>query len=129
LILADTSAWVEYLRKTGTDANLRMRGLFEGRDLAITDVVLMEVLAGARDHRDRRNLHRLLGRCPYLRTEAPLDFERAADIGAACRRGGSAVRQLTDCLIAAVAIRTGARVLHADRDFETIARFTALQLD
>lgn len=129
MILADTSAWVEYLRKTGSEANLRLRALLERGELAITDVVIMEVLAGARDARNREALHRLLGRCEYLRTETPGDFEHAAEIAARCRRAGSSVRQLTDGLVAAVAIRTDASVLHVDRDFEAIARHTPLALD
>jgi predicted nucleic acid-binding protein len=35
---------------------------------------------------------------------------------------------LTDCLIAAVAIRNGVSVLHRDRDFEVIARHTDLKV-
>ncbi|MGZ5294241.1 MAG: PIN domain-containing protein [Actinomycetota bacterium] len=34
-----------------------------------------------------------------------------------------------DCLIAAVAIREGATVLHADRDFDVIARHTDLRIE
>ena len=49
MILADTSAWVEFLRGTGSETNLRLRGLLEDDELSTTDVVLMEVLAGARD--------------------------------------------------------------------------------
>jgi predicted nucleic acid-binding protein len=36
------------------------------------------------------------------------------------------VRKLQDCLIAAVAIRTAAELLHRDGDFETLARHTPL---
>ena len=129
MILADTSAWVEYLRKTGSEANLRLRALLERDELAITDVVIMEVLAGARDSRHHDRLQRLLGRCAYVRTHAPGDFEHAAEIAARCRRAGSSVRQFTDCLVAAVAIRTDASVLHVDRNFEAIARHAPLALD
>jgi hypothetical protein len=45
------------------------------------------------------------------------------------RRGGETVRRLIACLIAAVAIRSGAAVLHADADFDVLARHTKLQLD
>jgi predicted nucleic acid-binding protein len=41
---------------------------------------------------------------------------------------GETVRALTDCLIAAVAIRTGVSLLHSDSDFEALARQTPLQL-
>jgi predicted nucleic acid-binding protein len=45
-----------------------------------------------------------------------------------CRRGGETPRKLSDCLIAAVAIRTGAELLAADAAFEAIARHTPLGL-
>jgi predicted nucleic acid-binding protein len=126
--LADTSAWVEYLRATGSDVHLRMRALLERDQLATTDVVLMEVLVGASDadHRDR--LERLLLRCDFVATKGPHDYEDAAEIARACRRGGAAVRGLTDCLIASVAIRARLPVLHLDTDFERIARHTQLRL-
>ncbi len=48
MILVDTSAWVEFLRDTGSPACQAVDELLAG-DLAICDVVTMEVLAGARD--------------------------------------------------------------------------------
>ena len=128
MTLADTSAWVEYLRATGSDVHLRMRALLERDQLATTDVVLMEVLVGASDadHRDR--LERLLLRCDFVATKGPHDYEDAAEIARACHRAGAAVRGLTDCLIASVAIRARLPVLHLDTDFERIARHTQLRL-
>ncbi len=40
---------------------------------------------------------------------------------------GFTIRSPFDCLIAACAIRNGVSLLHSDRDFNTIARFTRLQ--
>lgn len=129
MILADTSAWVEFLRATGSRADRCVdRLLEEGEKLVTTDVVLMEIIAGARDEAHRDQLRRLLARCDYARTTSPQDYEDAADLYRACRRAGETVRTLTDCLVAAVAIRTGAAVLHADEAFAAIARHTALGL-
>jgi predicted nucleic acid-binding protein len=55
--------------------------------------------------------------------------ERAADIARACRLHGETIRRGLDCLVAAVAIREGVTVLHADRDFDAIARHTALRVE
>ena len=41
---------------------------------------------------------------------------------------GITPRRLLDCLIAAVAIRTGVPVLAQDRDYELIAEHTPLEL-
>ncbi len=129
MILVDSSAWVEYLRRTGSPVHLRVRAALEEKiELASTDVVLMEVLAGARDDGDRDRLRRLLYGRTLLAVEGPLDYEQAAELYRACRRHGETPRKLTDCLIAAVAIRHQAQVLHADADFDVIARHTSLRL-
>ena len=49
MILADTSAWVEYDRATGSTVDLRLRDLIAADGpIAVTEPVIMEVLAGAR---------------------------------------------------------------------------------
>jgi predicted nucleic acid-binding protein len=88
----------------------------------------MEVLAGGRDERHTAQLRRLLGRCQFLPTQGLADFEAAASLYRRCRRGGVTVRALTDCLIAAVAIRTGTELVHADQDFDLLAQHTDLRV-
>jgi predicted nucleic acid-binding protein len=129
LTLVDTSAWVEYLRGSGTSVHQALRVLIErDEQLATTEVVVMEVLAGARDRVHLERLRRLLLRCELLPTRGLADYEEAAALYRRCRRSGESVRRLTDCLIATVAIRDGATVLHSDADFQTIARHTALRV-
>lgn len=129
MILVDTSAWVEFLRATGSPVHLRVRAALEQDvELATTDVVVMELLAGARDDDDRDELRRLLYGLTLLAVEGPADYEAAAELYRACRARGETPRKLTDCLIAAVAIGSDAEVLHADADFLTIARHTPLRL-
>ena len=129
MILADTSAWVEYLRATGSPMHLRLRDLIAGDgELATTEVVTMELLAGAAAQDEVVRLRRLLLRFQLLPVEGLADYEVAADLYRRCRGGGETVRKLTDCLIAVVAIRHGAAVLHRDHDFDVIARHTPLLL-
>jgi predicted nucleic acid-binding protein len=126
--LADTSAWVEYLRATGSPAHLRLRHLIaDGDDLVTTEVVVMELLAGASNDELTR-LGRLLGRFELLPVQGLADYEAAAGLYRRCRRAGETVRKLTDCLIAVVAMRAGAALLHQDQDFEAIARHAPLRV-
>ena len=54
MILADTSAWVEYDRATGSAADERLTQLIaDGDSLVITEPLVMEVLAGAGTTRER----------------------------------------------------------------------------
>ena len=126
MILVDTSAWVEFLRDTGSEVCDEVDRLLAS-DIAVCDPIRMEVLAGARDEAHLRSLRALLGRATALPTEA-LDYEHAASLYRECRRGGETVRRLIDCLIAAVAIRHDVAVLHADSDFDVLARHTPLTI-
>lgn len=129
MILVDTSAWVEYLRGTGSPVDVRVgTAIAADEALATTGIVVLEVLAGARDERHARDLSRLLDRCRFLALEEPSDHEAAAALYRACRRQGATIRRLPDCLIAAVAMRTGSDVLHDDADFDEIARHAPLSI-
>ncbi len=129
MILVDSSAWVEFLRATGSSSHLRLRSaLQEGAGLAWTDVIAMEILAGARDDADRDRLRRLLYGLEFLAVEGPADYESAAELYRLCRSRGETPRKLTDCLIAAVAIRNDAELLCEDSDFAAIARHAPLRL-
>lgn len=129
MTLVDTSAWVEYLRGSGSPAHGQLRQLIEeDRPLMTTEVVVMEVLAGGRDETHAARLRRLLGRCELVPMEGLADFEAAASLYRQCRRGGATVRALADCLVAAIALRADLEVLHADRDFAALAAHSELRL-
>lgn len=125
-LLADTSAWVEYLRGTGSATSQILKRHLGDDALLTTDVVVMEILAGARDDAHESELAALLSLSSSVPVEHA-DWVDAARLQRRCRAGGETVRRLPDCLIAAVAIRAGVEVLHRDRDFETLARHTALR--
>jgi predicted nucleic acid-binding protein len=127
VILPDSSAWIEFLRASGSAVDQRLtRAIESGEETATTGPVMMEVLAGARDERHAGHLARLLARCRLVQVEQPSDFETAAAIHRTCRGSGRTVRRLPDCLIAAVVIREGLGLLHADSDFDSIAACTSL---
>ena len=126
MILVDTSAWIEFLRDTGSPTCVRVDEALGGQ-IAICEAIRMEVLAGGRDEPHMEGLRRLLARAVMISIE-PGDFDHAATLYRVCRRRGETVRKLIDCLIAAVAIRADVPVLHNDSDYETLARHTALKL-
>jgi len=129
VILVDSSAWIELFRSTGSPVHLSVKsGLDSDAELATTDVVMMEILAGARDAADRERLRRLLFGRHFLPVDGPADYESAADLYRLCRSGGETPRKLNDCLIAAVAIRNDAELLCNDADFLAIARHSPLRI-
>jgi predicted nucleic acid-binding protein len=130
VILADTSAWVEFDRGTGSSVDRRMTELIASEGpLAVTEPVLMEVLASARDEQRAADLRRLLLRCHLLAVEPAADFDAAARAYRRCRRVGVTPRGLLDCLVVAVAWRSGASVLAQDVDVERVAAVLGVTLD
>jgi len=127
LILIDTSGWVEFLRDTASPVCQRVDDLL-AEGFVTCEPVRMEVLAGARDERHLNDLRRLLARGTLITTE-PTDYEEAAALYRVCRRNGETVRKMLDCLIASIAIRSGAPLLHADSDFDVLSRHTSLEID
>ena len=126
MIFVDTSAWVEFLRDTGSPTCKLVDELL-AHEIAICDAVRMEVLAGARDESHLTSLRRLLARAIMIPTQ-PTDYDDAAALYRRCRRQGETVRKLVDCLIAAVSIRADLPILHSDEDFEALARYTELRI-
>jgi predicted nucleic acid-binding protein len=126
-MLIDSSALIDYLRSADTDAAARVRAIVDLSRAATTDVVIMEILAGARDDEHLGQLDSIVRSFEHLPVQAE-DFEHAATLYRACRRVGKTIRSLDDCLIAAVAIRNDVPVLHSDSDFDVLARYTPLRV-
>ncbi len=125
MILVDSSAWIEFLRNTGSTVSDTVHELL-AEEIAVCDAVRMEVLAGARDESHLLSLRRLLARAVTIPT-VTTDYDDAAALYRRCRRQGETVRKLVDCLIASTAIRAGATILHNDADFDVLARHTELR--
>jgi predicted nucleic acid-binding protein len=130
MILADTSAWVEYDRGTDSSVDRRLTELVEAdAPVGVTEPVIMEVLAGARDDRREADLRRLLLRFELLGFETVSDFEGAAHIYRRCRAAGVTPRGMVDCMIAAVAWRRDATLLAHDRDIGRVAWVVGIEVD
>jgi predicted nucleic acid-binding protein len=130
VILADTSAWVEYDRATGSAVDQRLAALIATDEpVAVTEPVIMEVLAGARSDQRESDLRRLLLRFDLLAFDVVADFDGAARIYRHCRRAGVTPRGMVDCMIAAVALRRGATLLSYDADMDRLAQVAGIVLD
>ena len=130
MILADTSAWVEYDRATGSATDRRLSELIEAEGpVAVTEPVIMEVLAGARSDAREADLRRLLLRFHPHHFDPVADFDGAMRIYRRCRKAGVTPRGLIDCMIASVAWRERAAILARDVDLERVARVVGIDLD
>jgi predicted nucleic acid-binding protein len=122
VILVDTSIWIELLA--------RRRAMSEDRlvQMVTCGPILQEVLQGLRPGATSDAFRSAFEAIPLISDPIPARlFFQAADIFRQGRRKGLTIRSSTDCLIAAIAIENGVPVWHRDRDFVSIARYTALE--
>jgi len=122
VLLLDTSGWIEYLRDTGSAACEEVaRLVLDPESLATTEPIIMELLAGATSTIALRELETLTAGLVLLGVDVRVDYHHAAALHRSVRSAGRTVRRMNDCLIAAVALRTGRTLAHRDSDFDAIA--------
>ncbi len=128
-VLVDTSAWVEYLRGSGSPHHRWLREAIRAETpLAWTGPVRYELTARARSARRAAELRALLLRGPMVTVAGLQDWEDAAQLYRSARTKGLTVRSSTNCLLAVVCVRTASPLLARDRDFEALAQVCDLAL-
>ena len=122
-MIADSSAWIEFLRGKRSRAGARLEAILRaGEIVLLPDVVLQEVLQGAKDSSHFMRLREQLDEVrPFVAQDARALAQLAAWLYARCRWQGITLRSPNDALIAACAIESGELLLHADADFGRIA--------
>ena len=122
-MIVDSSVWIAHLRGTNSPAARRLAAALTRKEpIGLPDIVLTEVLRGARDVSAFLQLERALLTFPRFVTADPRQLARnAAHLYARCRWAGFTPRSGNDCLIACCAIEAGEPLLHEDRDFRSIA--------
>jgi predicted nucleic acid-binding protein len=125
MIVADSSALIEYYRRGGSPAVQEAVAAAITEDaLAVNGIVFVEVVGFAADERERRALLANFGAFHRLALEEG-DFDLAASIGFDLRRRGRTV-PATDLIIAASAIRARGELLHVEDHFDEVAKVSAL---
>lgn len=125
VVLADTSVWIHFLRGSGAQFQNRMVPLIMADKLAITPVIIMEILRGAKSQKEYDKLSEDLAALRRFEVSEKV-WERASKLGYMLRQKGVNA-PLTDTLIATVTIENNALLLHDDRHYELIASVTPLR--
>jgi predicted nucleic acid-binding protein len=120
LIVADSSAWIEFFNATGSWQGLHLQASLRAESVIVGDLVLCEVLRGFRGERRAMRAQAAMERCAL---RCMVDFEIARDASRHYRnmRGrGFTIRKTIDLLIATYCLRHDLPLLHADRDFDVM---------
>lgn len=124
MILVDTSVLIDYLRGKDTSSVSRLETALElGIPLGITGPIYQEVLQGAATEKEFETLKKYLSSYTFYVPENEKEtFTEAARIFFECRKRGWTVRSTVDCLIFQIAREQRLKLLHSDKDFETMRK-------
>lgn len=127
-LLADTSVWIDFFAGRDTpQTRFFKEAVGKGADVALTEMILAEILQGVPSDSEFVRLRRALSAFCILRPDSDETYVRAAKLYRTGRKRGVTIRSLIDCLIAAIAMEHGAVVLHRDRDYERISEYAPLK--
>lgn len=126
MVLVDSSAWIESLRRNGdVSVKLALEGLLEAYEAQWCSPIRLEVLGGARLH-ERARLGKHFSVIPYRPCRED-DWDCAVALAWRIRSNGLTVPWL-DTLIAAITIHNGVRVYAIAAHFKEIAQHSGLLL-
>ena len=129
MIVVDTTVWIDFLAARGTAFDRHLAELLDAdAPIALVDIVYCEILQGIRDEEAYRRIRLSLLAHPILRPRGLETFEAAANLYRTGRGRGLTIRRSVDCLIAATCLENGAEIYHNDRDFDALARISALMI-
>jgi hypothetical protein len=129
LIVVDTSVWIDVINGAETAAaNTCVELIESGQSVALTGVILTEILQGIRSEREADEVAESFRSYPMLHLDDTADYELAAHLYRLARAAGITVRNMADCLIAAPCVRSGVPILHSDADFDRLATCTDLEI-
>jgi predicted nucleic acid-binding protein len=118
MVVVDTSVWIDYFRNENNAETLWLDTQLARQQIALTDLILWELLQGVENERQFNLVAAQLSRL-HIFSSGGMDF---AAIAAAnyrmLRRRGLSVRGTVDCWIATFCILEGHSLLHRDRDFD-----------
>ena len=126
MILVDTSVWIAEIRGVRNAATAALAAFADEERLLVGDVILLEVLQGARDERHAARIERELRRYAVVPLLTPALASSAARNYRKLRAVGVTIRKTADLIIGTFCIEYGHRLLHADRDFEPMQRHLGL---
>lgn len=127
MILVDSSVWIAHLRGHSTAATAKLQTAAAREPLLIGDLILLEILQGARDDLHASRIERDLRRYAVV---ALLDDALAVSAARNYRKLrslGITVRKTADIIIGTFCIERGHVLLHDDHDFAPMEKHLGLQ--
>jgi predicted nucleic acid-binding protein len=129
VILVDSSVWIARLRNSGGEAVQKLvAAIDDGEGILVGDLILLEVLQGARDEIQAARIERNLRQFAIAQMLNDGLAVRAARNYRLLRQRGITVRKTIDMIIGTFCVEHGHALLHDDRDFAPMVAHLGLRV-
>lgn len=128
MVVIDTTVWIDYLAGVPNDYTSWLHRQLGREPLALTDLILCEVLQGIRDDAAFIQVQQDLARFQIFDTGGSHLAVAAAHNYRWLRQRGHTVRKTIDCLIATFCLEAGHSLLHRDHDFDPFEKHLGLRV-
>lgn len=128
MIVVDSSVWIAQLRGTDVATIKRLHNIKDSKDILIGDLILLEVLQGARSEPEALLIEKSLRQFPVQAMLKDNLLGKAAANYRLLRKRGVTIRNTVDIVIGTFCIEENHTLLHNDHDFEPIAKYLGLQI-
>ena len=128
MIIVDTTVWIDYLRGTSNAETQWLDQVLEKRRLALTDMILCEILQGIRGSDEFTQVREHLLRFRIFPSGGTDLAIAAAQNYRTLRQAGYTVYKTIDCWIATFCLEGDHQLLHRDRDFDSFEKVLGLKV-
>ena len=128
MVIVDTTIWIDYLNGVSTPHTEWLHAEASRQRLALTNLILCEVLQGISTEREATAVLRELTKFEVYETGSRSLSIEAARNYRQLRARGRTVRRTIDCLIATFCVMNDHELLHNDRDFDAFEQLLNLRV-
>jgi predicted nucleic acid-binding protein len=128
LIVVDSSVWIDFFNGRTTPQTQKLVTLLGERAVLVGDVILCDVLQGARSEEHARVLAKALGEFDCVAMLDPQLASVAAANYRKLRALGLTVRKTIDLIIGTYCLERNYELLHCDRDFDVMENHLGLRV-
>lgn len=128
MIVADSSVWISLFRKDDIELASKLRSLIPDGVVLLGDIIVLEVLQGARDHYQARWIEQNFRDFPVVSMLSPVLAIKAAANYRTLRSAGVTVNKAPDIIIGTYCIEHSHSLLQRDKHFLPMAEHLGLQL-
>jgi predicted nucleic acid-binding protein len=128
MIVADTSAWIDYFRGVVAAHTDTLDSCLETHRIIIGDLIIAELLQGFKSDKDYLAAKRIIENLHYLDFVGKTIAIKASENYRYLRSKGVTVRKTIDVIIATFCIENNFELIHNDRDFDPMEKLLGLKI-